>query len=107
MNSEDSNSFRDCAQKSVLRRETACSVILLTSDRAFKFKKNVDFGFLDYSTRDKRLWALNREWAFNQNHAPDVYLEVCDDQDEPYLIMRRFDEADLLAEALKGKIRQI
>jgi aminoglycoside phosphotransferase family enzyme/predicted kinase len=98
----DYNSYQALSVEVENRRETACSVILLTKDRAIKFKKNVNFGFLDYSSRDKRLWALKRELAFNQVHAPDVYLSVCEDVDEPYLVMRRFLETDLLAEALKA-----
>mgnify|MGYP006896061287 CR=1 FL=1 len=34
--------------------ETHCAWVLLTGEFAFKIKKPVDFGFLDYSTLEKR-----------------------------------------------------
>ena len=43
---------------------------------AFKVKRPVDFGFLDYSTLELRRWALERELTFNRAAAPDIYREV-------------------------------
>lgn len=59
-------------------RETHSAVVFLLGDRAYKLKKPVDLGFLDFSTREKRLAVCRNEVALNQRLAPDVYLGVCD-----------------------------
>lgn len=56
--------------------QTHCSVVFLTGDYAYKLKKAVDFGFLDYSTLEKRQHFLQQELAMNQPLAPDIYLSV-------------------------------
>src|SRR5688572_21220670 len=43
-----------------------------------KLCKAVDLGFLDYSTRERRRAALDRELELNRRFAPDVYLGVLD-----------------------------
>ena len=50
--------------------------MFLQGARALKVKKPVDYGFLDYSTPEKRRWALQRELAFNRVTAPDIYRAV-------------------------------
>ena len=61
-----------------------------------KLKKPVDFGFLDFSTAEKRAWAIHRELAFNRETAPDVYRCV-------HAVVRGEDSA--LALALSGTDR--
>lgn len=56
--------------------ETHISFILLTGDFAYKLKKPLDLGFLDFSTLDKRLAACREEVRLNRRLAPDVYLDV-------------------------------
>jgi hypothetical protein len=56
--------------------ETSCAWVFLQGGRALKLKKPVDYGFLDFSTAEKRLWALRRELAFNRITAPDIYRAV-------------------------------
>ena len=56
--------------------QTHISVVFLTGDYAYKLKKSVDFGFLDFSTREKRQFCLEEELRLNQPIAPDIYLEV-------------------------------
>lgn len=58
--------------------ETHISVLWFWGDRAYKLKKPVDFGFLDFSTRERREAACHREVALNRRLAPDVYLGVLD-----------------------------
>ncbi len=77
--------------------ETSCATIFLKGDEARKLKKPVDFGFLDYSTRDKRQWALERELLFNQETAPHIYQRIEHVADEPVLVMRRFDDGAVLS----------
>jgi hypothetical protein len=50
--------------------------VFLQGERALKLKKPVDYGFLDFSTLEKRRWALERELAFNRVTAPTIYRAV-------------------------------
>jgi aminoglycoside phosphotransferase family enzyme/predicted kinase len=69
--------------------------VVLLGDRAYKVKKPVSLGFLDFSTRERRAAALHDELELNRRLAPDVYLGVSDvvgDDGVPYehvLVMRR------------------
>ncbi|MCS6803431.1 MAG: AAA family ATPase [Chloroflexota bacterium] len=56
--------------------QTHASVVFLAGDRAYKLKKPVNFGFLDYSTLARRRVMCLREVRLNQRLAPDVYLGV-------------------------------
>jgi aminoglycoside phosphotransferase family enzyme/predicted kinase len=56
--------------------ETHSGLVLLMGSQAFKFKKPVDFGFLDFTTLDRRRRACEREVELNQRLCPDVYLGV-------------------------------
>jgi uncharacterized protein len=62
----------------ITQRETHAAVVLLIGDRAYKLRKPVDLGFLDFSTPAKRLEAAQREVRLNSRLAPDVYLGVSD-----------------------------
>lgn len=59
-------------------RETHISVVLLLGDRAYKLKKPIVTGFLDYSTQELREAACHREVELNRRLEPDVYLGVAD-----------------------------
>jgi len=56
--------------------ETHISIVLLTGTYAYKFKKPVNFGFLDFSTLDKRRHFCAEELRLNRRLAPELYLEV-------------------------------
>jgi uncharacterized protein len=56
--------------------QTHVSYVLLTGDYAYKLKKPVNFGFLDYSTLEKRQHFCQEELRLNQRCAPELYLEV-------------------------------
>ncbi|MEV5704999.1 AAA family ATPase [Actinoallomurus sp. NPDC052274] len=58
--------------------ETHAGVVFFTGDRAYKMKKPVNLGFLDFSTRELRERACHREVELNRRFAPDVYLGVAD-----------------------------
>ncbi len=53
--------------------ETHIGQVFLVGPHAFKLKKAVDFGYLDFSSRAKRAWAVDRELALNRRTAPDIY----------------------------------
>ena len=56
--------------------ETHISWVLLTGLYAYKFKKPVNFGFLDFSTLEKRRFFCHEEIRLNRRLAPDLYLDV-------------------------------
>lgn len=56
--------------------QTHISSVLLTGEKAYKLKKPVDFGFLDFSTLERRKHFCEEEVSLNQRLAPDVYLGV-------------------------------
>ncbi|GAA0249415.1 AAA family ATPase [Actinomadura nitritigenes] len=58
--------------------ETHSGVVFFVGDRAYKLKKPLDLGFLDFSTRERREHACHEEIRLNRRFAPDVYLGVCD-----------------------------
>lgn len=56
--------------------QTHVSFVLLAGDYAYKVKKTVNFGFLDFSTLEKRQHFCQSELRMNRRSAPDIYLEV-------------------------------
>lgn len=56
--------------------QTHVSYVLLTGDYAYKVKKPVNFGFLDFSTLEKRLHFCQEELRLNFIGAAPLYLEV-------------------------------
>ncbi|HBE21571.1 MAG TPA: adenylyl-sulfate kinase [Cyanobacteria bacterium UBA11149] len=56
--------------------QTHISYVLLTGDFAYKLKKPVNFGFLDFSTLALRQHFCHEEIRLNQPNAPEIYLEV-------------------------------
>ena len=56
--------------------ETHISWILLTGPYAYKIKKPVDLGFLDFSTLELRHHFCEEELRLNRRLAPQLYLEV-------------------------------
>ena len=56
--------------------QTHISTIILSGDLAYKLKKPVDFGFLDYSTLKKRHKYCLEEVRINEGFAPELYLGV-------------------------------
>ena len=56
--------------------QTHLSHVYLTRDRVYKFRKPVDLGFVDFSTRRERNLDCRREVELNRRLAPDVYLGV-------------------------------
>ena len=59
-------------------RETHSAVVLLLGDRAWKVKKPVDLGFLNFASLGRREAACRREVELNRRLAPDVYEGVGD-----------------------------
>ncbi len=95
--------------------QTHTSWVLLLRDVVYKIKKPVNFGFLDYSTLEKRKENCEREVRLNRRLCPWVYLGVVpvserggkwvleDDTNvvEFAVKMRRIPEGSLLSERLE------
>jgi aminoglycoside phosphotransferase family enzyme/gluconate kinase len=56
--------------------QTHISYVLLTGDYAYKIKKPLNFGFLDYSTLEQRHHFCKEELRLNQRGAAEIYLDV-------------------------------
>jgi len=56
--------------------QTHISLVFLTDNYVYKIKKPVNFGFLDFSTLEKRRYYCEREVELNKRLSPDVYLAV-------------------------------
>jgi len=58
--------------------QTHISYVLLAGDFVYKIKKPVNFGFLDFTTPEKRQHFCAREVELNRRLCPDLYLGVVD-----------------------------
>ena len=58
------------------RLETHLSTVLLAGDHAYKIKKPLDLGFVDYSTLARRRYFCTEEVRLNQRLAPSLYLRT-------------------------------
>ncbi len=56
--------------------QTHISYVFLTGEYAYKVKKPMNFGFLDYSTLEKRQHFCQEELRLNHRGAPQIYLDV-------------------------------
>ncbi|MDI6726471.1 MAG: hypothetical protein QMD32_05865, partial [Smithellaceae bacterium] len=56
--------------------QTHVSYIFIVGDYVYKVKKDVNFGFLDFTSLDRRKWYCQEELRLNRRLAPDTYLEV-------------------------------
>lgn len=56
--------------------QTHISFVLLTGKYAYKVKKPMNFGFLDFSTLEKRHFFCQEELRLNRRLAPNLYLQV-------------------------------
>jgi len=112
-------------ERSERRIDTACAHVFLASEAAWKIKRHADLGYADFSTLERRKWALDRELEFNKAAAPDIYravrritrepggalaLDGAGDIAEYVLEMRRFDEREVLAakpESVNGDLAEM
>src|SRR5579859_2713230 len=58
--------------------ETHISWVILAGDFAYKIRKPVNFGFLDFSTLEQRHQDCEAEVQLNRRLCPDLYLGVVD-----------------------------
>jgi hypothetical protein len=99
--------------------ETHSAVVYFAGERAYKMKKPVNLGFLDFTSRAARAGACAREVELNRRYAPDVYLGVAEVRDpagqpcEHLVVMRRMPTARCLSALVRsgaevtGPLRQV
>jgi aminoglycoside phosphotransferase family enzyme/predicted kinase len=94
--------------------ETHISWVLLTGDVAYKVKKPVSLGFVDFGTLERRRHFCREELRLNQRLAAELYLDVVEIHGPPEqarvggdgpvievaVRMRQFDQSGLLPRAL-------
>jgi aminoglycoside phosphotransferase family enzyme len=68
--------------ESVEYLQTHISSVFLTGEYAYKLKKPLDFGFLDFTTAELRQKYCRAELELNRRLAPSVYLRVASITDE-------------------------
>jgi len=56
--------------------QTQMSWVLLTAEYAFKFKKPVNLGYVDYTSLENRFFFCRKEIELNRRLCPDGYLGV-------------------------------
>ncbi len=56
--------------------QTHISFVFLTQNFVFKMKKAVNFGFLDFTTLEKRRFFCEKELQLNRRLCGDMYIEV-------------------------------
>jgi uncharacterized protein len=73
MNHED---FYPHPASNIQYLQTHISHVFLAGDYAYKIKKELDLGFLNYSTLSKRKYYCEQEFQLNHRLAPQLYLDV-------------------------------
>ena len=56
--------------------QTHVSWLFLTDTHVYKLKKPVNFGFLDFSTLDRRRFYCQEELRLNRRLCPDIYEQI-------------------------------
>ncbi len=76
LNAMQEPSFFGSSCTSVELIETHISYVFLVGNVVYKMKKSVDFGFLNYSTLEKRKYYCDIEITLNRRLAPELYIGV-------------------------------
>jgi len=63
--------------------ETHVSDIFISDHHVYKVKKPVDFGFLNFTTLDRRRFYCEEEVRLNRRLCPDIYLGVAELRETP------------------------
>ncbi|MCF4164076.1 AAA family ATPase [Zavarzinia compransoris] len=99
----------------VRRIDTSCAHVFLAGERAFKIKRPVDLGYLNFATMARREAACAAELRLNRMTAPELYLGLSHvtraadgtlaldgpgEAVEPVVVMRRFPDDALATTAL-------
>jgi len=56
--------------------QTHISIVFIADEFVYKLKKPVNFGFLDFSTLEKRRYYCHQEVKLNRRLSKDIYIDV-------------------------------
>ncbi len=70
------NNFYPHNPQTVELVQTHISWVFIAGDYVYKIKKPMNFGFLDFSTLEKRKFYCEEELRLNKRLAPSIYLDV-------------------------------
>lgn len=73
---QKANAYPHPVDPVIKKLETHISWVFLTGEYAYKIKKPVNFGFIDYSTLEKRKHFCEQEIKLNQALASSIYLQM-------------------------------
>jgi len=62
--------------KQIIVKETHASMVFIAKPYVYKIKKNVNFGFLDFSSLEKRFYYCIEEIQLNQRLCKEIYLNL-------------------------------
>src|SRR5512135_3084778 len=63
--------------------QTHVSFLFITDNHVYKIKKPVDFGFLNFTTLDRRRFYCTAEVRLNRRLSSDIYLGVVEVRETP------------------------
>lgn len=104
----------DGGETEITFKETHISRLYFVGNRVYKIKKPVDFGFLDFTTLEKRLFYCQEEVRLNKRFCEGAYLGVAEIREhngrinldgpghtiEYAVVMKRFPEENMLPQLL-------
>ncbi|CAN2039188.1 Aminoglycoside phosphotransferase domain-containing protein [Candidatus Magnetomoraceae bacterium gMMP-15] len=73
---KESQSYPHKTDKDIRVLQTHISYVFLTGNFAYKMKKPVDFGFVDFTTLKKRKFFCEQELELNRRLCKDLYLDI-------------------------------
>ena len=84
--------------------QTHISYVFIAGDYVYKVKKPVNFGFLDFTTLEKRKFYCEEELRLNKRLAPSIYLDVVPIvQDDPGIICLPGGDGEIVEYAVRMK----
>lgn len=83
--------------------QTHISIVFVADHYVYKVKKPVNFGFLDFSTLDKRQYYCHREVELNRRLSKDLYLGVLPIHYNGQHFIIGSDEGEIVEYAVKMK----
>ncbi len=89
--------------KRILLVQTHISLVFVADAFVYKVKKPVDFGFLDFTTFEKRAFYCRQELNLNRRLAKDIYLGVLPIRFDGKKYSMRSKKGDIVEHAVKMK----
>lgn len=92
--------------QSVRVLQTHISVVFIADDLVYKIKKPVNFGFLDFTTLEKRRFFCQQEVVLNSRFSKDLYLGVVAIYEDPSGVNLLGDGAEIEAAVLMRRVHE-